>query len=1024
MIDKIKRMPKRKLIISLILLIGIILIGILIVTMAFINPNITNEAITNVNVSSCGYFKLSDKSSGIDLQNSFPMTDNKGMQTDPYIFTLENSCEENKGFNLYLVVTSESTIPEENIKINLSTVDGNRTINSLGLVDLTPTIENQYDLEVGKEIRAVYLLQSATLVPDLPVTFDLRMWLDDSAGNDVQNGKFEATIMVADGVTSSDNILYPELSDICLEEEISTCYAEYSFLDDTLIRHTEELEYSAGDNNYRFSGANPDNYVNFNNELWRIIGIYDESGSQSLKLVKYDSIDLNGDRILELEPTEADTMAFDSDNDNRWEGANASDPSDDADVNKYLNGIYYESMSPSATSMIRDVYYNIGMVSSRSNQFPKYFYQNEILVKTANTYNLALMQSSDYLYAASDMYWRYYVSNSDSSITNQYMNNPEVYNSNWLYNFTGSEVLKFITGSTENGLTTYVNDTDYRNHVNTHNAQVIYPVKPVVYLESDLILASGSGTQSDPLELKHPETLADVCAGENMAECFVGNSHLDTALLKHTASLENSAGDDNYRYSGGNDVVNNYICFGSDVTPCPEENKYRIIGIYDGSVKLIKSSSIGSLVWDSGNSNDYETSDISAYLNGTFYNSIPSKYQTMLKTSTWYVGGVSGSDITPKEYYTNEVSTPEIDKIATANIGLMNVYEYAYGNDFDNWSLTTQSFDDFEVRANNWLYVGINEFTSTPSSLFDYYLRVISSSGHVTSNRPTDSNNVRPSFYLKSSIYLTRGTGTSDDPYMIDKDPTFADYLITNHGEEEGLLHHTSTLVNGAGDNNYRYSGSNSVVSNNWMCFGSDVSPCPEENKYRIIGIYDGSVKVIKNTSIGEIGWNSPTNNDYDSSDMKEYLNNTYLNTFADKYKNIIQNTTWNVGGNDSGSETAYEFYRDSIYSPIVSKVSNGKIGLVYASDYGYAASTNYWTTDLSTYYSGTSNNWLFNSLYEYTIEPLSSSVYSNYVIYEHGGLDTNDRDAAEVRPTFYLNNNIKFNNGTGAESDPFRIDM
>ena len=47
----------------------------------------------------------------------------------------------------------------------------------------------------------------------------------------------------------------------------------------------------------------------------------------------------------------------------------------------------------------------------------------------------------------------------------------------------------------------------------------------------------------------------------------------------------------NIRYSGSNEVVKNYVSFDGDV--------WRIIGIVDGKVKLVKEESIGSYSWDS-----------------------------------------------------------------------------------------------------------------------------------------------------------------------------------------------------------------------------------------------------------------------------------------------------------------------------------------------------------------------------------------------------------------------------------------
>ena len=49
---------------------------------------------------------------------------------------------------------------------------------------------------------------------------------------------------------------------------------------------------------------------------------------------------------------------------------------------------------------------------------------------------------------------------------------------------------------------------------------------------------------------------------------------------------DQEAGDNSYRYSGAN--PNNFVCFGSDATTCPNDNLYRIIGIFDNQVKLIK----------------------------------------------------------------------------------------------------------------------------------------------------------------------------------------------------------------------------------------------------------------------------------------------------------------------------------------------------------------------------------------------------------------------------------------------------
>ena len=74
--------------------------------------------------------------------------------------------------------------------------------------------------------------------------------------------------------------------------------------------------------------------------------------------------------------------------------------------------------------------------------------------------------------------------------------------------------------------------------------------------------------------------------------------------------------------------------------------------------------------------------------------------------------------------------------------------------------------------------------------------------------------------------------------------PTFANYIINNvytgtDGENNLYLHDgLGSYTNAdqeAGDNSYRYSGAN---PNNYVCFGSDEATCPNDNLYRIIGIF------------------------------------------------------------------------------------------------------------------------------------------------------------------------------------------
>ncbi|MEG1048878.1 MAG: DUF6273 domain-containing protein, partial [Bacilli bacterium] len=130
--------------------------------------------------------------------------------------------------------------------------------------------------------------------------------------------------------------------------------------------------------------------------------------------------------------------------------------------------------------------------------------------------------------------------------------------------------------------------------------------------------------------------------------------------------------------------------------------------------------------------------------------------------------------------------------------------------------------------------------------------------------------------------------------------PKFSDFLIEN-SNTLGMYFHNSSLVNGANDNSYRFSGAN---PNNYVCFGPGATParttCPEENQYRIIGVFGDQVKLIKKTSLGHRQWDNKGqygDNTWSTSLINAYLNGEYLNNLTTTWSNKIATTTWQVGG-------------------------------------------------------------------------------------------------------------------------------
>ncbi len=244
-------------------------------------------------------------------------------------------------------------------------------------------------------------------------------------------------------------------------------------------------------------------------------------------------------------------------------------------------------------------------------------------------------------------------------------------------------------------------------------------------------------------------------------------------------NADQEAGDNSYRYSGAN--PNNYVCFGSDEETCPDDNLYRIIGVFDGQVKLIKATGIGYYEWSSDENNKWDETtkpDIYYILNTDYYKSLLSEWQGLIDQShIWQVGGINssnGTDIS-KTVYDYEVGANQTGYIETMAIGLMYVSDYGFGTNPENWLTSLKAYSN--IIDNNWLYSGEAEWTISLESLSDKGVFIILKGDCLSNDSDLIGNlgsligmtklNVRPAFYLNSNVSLENGSGTASDPYRI-----------------------------------------------------------------------------------------------------------------------------------------------------------------------------------------------------------------------------------------------------------------
>ena len=388
---------------------------------------------------------------------------------------------------------------------------------------------------------------------------------------------------------------------------------------------------------------------------------------------------------------------------------------------------------------------------------------------------------------------------------------------------------------------------------------------------------------------------------------------------------------------------------------------------------------------------------------------------------------------------------------------------------------------------------GVSDFTDTEKTELNTGLKgTYGSIYKIHSENIPLKGNISYDLYLfldgdvadNSTMGKTFKAGVAVKSYDRDPDPpTLAEYVKSLYTGTQGannVYYHDASLTNGAGDNSYRFAGASDQV-NNYVCFGSNVTPCPADNLYRIIGVFGDKVKLIKSdyaTSalLGADGDYSKmyTANNWDNSAYKgnnlaniagytwNYKNNTTINSGkgsntwstsllnkTNLNKNFITNigadwaakidmTTWKVGGNTGAniySQPAKTTYQNEIVSPVTTNSQDNateyraKIGLMYVSDYMYAAPQDKWTlvgynSDASKdYRAATSVNWMYMGLAEWTISRNAGNAYTVFCVYSTGFVGNyHANNALALRPVFNLSSSVNYVSGSGTAADPISI--
>ncbi len=196
--------------------------------------------------------------------------------------------------------------------------------------------------------------------------------------------------------------------------------------------------------------------------------------------------------------------------------------------------------------------------------------------------------------------------------------------------------------------------------------------------------------------------------------------------------------------------------------------------------------------------------------------------------------------------------------------------------------------------------------------------------------------------------------------------------------------------------------------------------------------VSNAAVKLIRAKSIGAMCWDSNGSKIWATASLNTYLNGTYLTNLKAAIGNTIYSkivdTTWKVCGFGCvSSDTPKNIYVTEITN-CTTGYGPAKIGLMYASDYLYGASSGAWTR-IVYYESGngyndsavTAINWLYSRSEAWLISPRSNGDSIWKTSGDIRSVTPNGSQKSSF-PTVYLNSSATYVSGFGSSGDPIRV--
>ena len=447
-----------------------------------------------------------DENTTLTLASAFPISDAEGESSDAYSLKITNTGNLTYKFNVELLdTTSENLINNKYIKIKID--DGD--IHTLDTSNI--------------------LSKDVTLVPGESKSINVRMWLSEDTPNSEAGKGFSAK------ATTNGYAVYTTGNEVALPANANSYIISQSKgdswpadLTDSGVYATNSYTASDGTtkyHDYRYIGSNVNNYVKFNNDLYRIIGVFDENshgvtGQYLVKLIMASPLSGNSWGIYNSSNTSGTYSNYASD----WTGkatgikANLNVLLNEYFINKTntsstygacSNWTYYNTNTDYRTNECSDIVgygidskltsyiadatwylYGSGTAQSKQNWYICERGGNSCTASgpstgdTSVTSKVGLMYLSDYLYASG------HYSNADTTQSTSYYSN-----NNWLYK--GWEWTQTPYASVADNVWSVC-----KGFAGGYSSKRPHGWRPSLYLKSNIKISGGYGTYNNPYILE------------------------------------------------------------------------------------------------------------------------------------------------------------------------------------------------------------------------------------------------------------------------------------------------------------------------------------------------------------------------------------------------------------------------------------------------------------------------------------------------------------------------------------------